>query len=193
VLSKSGRMLPLGRQADGFLAGEGCALFCIETEESAREHGATIMAEIAGYAQGFDPETSVGAWSDEVARHVMKAACDDAGISVHDIGFVAAGANATKANDELEAMAIRDVLGDVPITAYKARTGECYAASPAIAVACALADMRAGRIIGVPRGYELMPAAMCVQGVMQGRDDRYVLVNAFSCDGNCTSIVLKKA
>jgi 3-oxoacyl-(acyl-carrier-protein) synthase len=191
VLSASGRILPFGIDADGYVAGEGCALFMLETEKSADAAGAAVSAVIAGYASAFDPDTFSGAFGGEAARYAMKAACDDAGIGTGDIGFVAASAGGMRSADIMEAQSIADVLGAAPVTAYKARFGECLAASPALSVACALADMKAGRITGVPAGYKPDSVINCVTGVCEKKSSEYAMINAFSCDGYCTSIILK--
>jgi 3-oxoacyl-(acyl-carrier-protein) synthase len=191
VLSASGSILPFGLDADGWIAGEGCAMFLLETEDSAKAAGATIMAEIAGYASAFDPDTFIGAFGSEAARHAMKSACINAGIAVGDIGFIAASANGMKAGDGAEAQAIRDIFGNVPVTAYKSRFGECYGASPSLSIACAMADMKAGRITGVPEGYKLDNTANCITGISRQPFSNYAMINAFSCDGYCTSLIIK--
>jgi len=191
VLSPTSRILPFGTLADGFVAGEGCAMFMVESAESAAAGSRTPLAEISGYASAFEPSTFAGKFCGESARHCMKAACDDAGIRPADVGFIASGANGIRNADAMEAQAIRDVFGDTPVTAYKARFGECYGASAPLSVACALADMNAGRITGVPEGYETIDALNCVRGTAAWKRGGFVMVNSFSCDGNCTTIVIK--
>ncbi len=193
VLSASGRACPLGGAADGLVAGEACAAFLLETEESARARGATVLAELAGVANAFEPATFAGAWAadSDAARYTMKQACAEAGIDAQAIGFVAASANGMKAGDAMEANAIAAVLGDVPVAVYKARTGECWGASPALSLACALADMKARRLTGLPSAYETLAGINVAAGTIEAKETEFAMINAFSCDGNCTSIVLK--
>ncbi|MBD3391508.1 MAG: hypothetical protein GF418_05625 [Chitinivibrionales bacterium] len=193
VLSPRGLIQPFGTAADGFVPGEGCAMFLLETEESARARGASPIAEIAGVANAFEPGTFAGAWASgsDAVRYVMREACAGAGIDPADVGFVAASANGTRPADAMEAAAIAEVLGGTPVTAYKARLGECYGASPALSLACALCDLKAGRITGVPAGYETEGGINLVVDSAAGAESGFALINAFSCDGNCTSIVLK--
>jgi 3-oxoacyl-(acyl-carrier-protein) synthase len=193
VLSASRRIMPFGKEADGWLAGEGCAMFFLETIENAKTAGATVMAEIAGYASAFDPDTFAGAFGSEAAVYTMKESLNNAGLKPSDIGFIAAGANGMAAGDSMEAQAIAGVFGRTPVTAYKSRFGECFGASAALSLACALADMKCNRITGVPDNYEIETDINCIKGVKTGVSGQYAMINAFSCDGYCSSIIVKNA
>ncbi len=193
VLSDQGRCLPFGSNADGFLLGEGCAVFCVETEESALARNATILAEIAGIHSCFDPKQGGHGYNPDAsgARHTVSEACLQAEISPKDITFVAASANGNPYGDAMEAKVIADLLPEVPVTAYKSKTGECLGASGALNIACALSDMEAQRISGIANRYELNAPINLVFNTIEGVSSRYVLVNSFSCDGYCASLVLK--
>jgi 3-oxoacyl-(acyl-carrier-protein) synthase len=121
----------------------------------------------------------------------MLKACAEANMSPSDVGFIAASANGTVAGDTTEAAAIADVAGDTPVAAYKSKTGECYGASGALSLASALADMKAGRVSGTREAYRTPPNLNLVTETLNNRSDETALLNAFSCDGNCGSIVLK--
>jgi 3-oxoacyl-(acyl-carrier-protein) synthase len=191
VLSTTGAMRPFGRDADGFVSGEGCGLLMLETEESARARGATIMAELAGVGSAFDGVDGGFNPKAEGAVHAARSACAMAGIAPREIDFVAASANGSRGGDAMEAALLRALFGGKPVTAYKAKTGECYGASPALNTVCALADLVAGRVSGSPVGYSLLPDIDLVTAA-RPLAARYALVNAFSCDGNCSSLVLRK-
>lgn len=193
LLSPSGSLLPFGQEAAGTLPGEGCAVFCVETEASAQERGATVVAEIAGIASCFDPKKGPLGYDPDGhgARHAMKQACANAGISPEKIGFVAASANGVAAADDMEALALSDLFPKTPVVAYKSRTGECMGASPCLSMACALADMKAGRISGLGSAYPLRRNVNLVFDTVPVASKQYALVNSFSCDGYCGSIVLK--
>ena len=85
---------------------------------------------------------------------------------------------------------LRELLGETPVVAYKGATGECYGASPALSLVCALADMQHKRVSGPVQSYATLEG---VNVVAPGTDLRaeHLLVNAFSCDGNCGSIVVR--
>jgi 3-oxoacyl-[acyl-carrier-protein] synthase II len=193
VLSAGKAVRPFARDGDGFVMGEGCAVLLVESESSAKVRGAHILAEVAGVGTTFDPALSAGHNpAAEGACASIRQACDRAGISPADIGFVAASANGLRALDATEAVAIRKLLPGTPVAGYKAKFGECYGASALLNCACALADLRQGRVSGSTGSYPLAEGVNLVSTDM-AVDTEFVLVNSFSCDGNCGSIVLKRA
>lgn len=189
ALSKSGLMQPFGCDSDGFLPGEGCAVFLVETEESAAVHNATIIAELAGMCSCFDPKHDL--FGSGSAQHAMTQACLDAGIDASSIGFIAASANGSPAQDAMEAVAISDLFPNAPVAAYKTRTGECYGASPVLSLACAISDMKNNRISGTGSHYTLNQECNLVMDSLSDRPSTFALINSFSCDGYRASLVLK--
>ena len=61
--------------------------------------------------------------SGDAIRRVITAALAAAKMSPADIGHVNAHGNSTKDDDKAEAQAIRDMLGDVPVTRRRAYFG----------------------------------------------------------------------
>jgi 3-oxoacyl-(acyl-carrier-protein) synthase len=190
LLSANGTMKPFGVDADGFVAGEGCAVFLLETEESARKRGATVIAEIAGYASLFDPADGYNPKA-EGALAAVRTACDMAGIKPADVSFVAASANGSTAGDAMEAKVVAELFPSTPVAAYKSKLGECYGASASLQVACALADMATGRVSATGGDYAVRGGVNLVT-TEKKLDAKYVAVNSFACDGNCGCVVLKK-
>ena len=188
VLSPSGRIRPFAIDSDGTGMGEGCALFLLESMESAQKRGADIYAEITGCANGFDPEAS-----GTVLAEAVRTACIMAEISPDEIGFVASGGSGNPSGDRHEAKGITAVFGsNTPVTAYKSITGECYGASGALNVLCAISDMANNRISGIPEeGYA---TDLSINAIFGNRSEtvKNVLVTSASCDGNCSAVILKK-
>jgi 3-oxoacyl-[acyl-carrier-protein] synthase II len=191
VLSLGGRIKPFGREADGMVPGEGCGLVLLETEASATSRGATIMAEIAGIGMAFDSVDGGFNPRADGAIYAARSACAMAGIGPEEVDFIAAGANGTKAGDAMETKLVNELFTGKPVVAYKAKTGECYGASPALSLTCALADLNAGHVSGSPAPYPLM-ADLNLVTQKKSLGARHVLVNAHSCDGFCSSLVLRK-
>lgn len=191
LLSASGSIKPFSTDSDGTVMGEGCALFHFEAEDAASERGATILAEVAGVASGFDPDITFGKSQAETAIMAINAACQQAGISPDAIDFIAAGANGNPITDSVEAKALKTVFGDkTPITAYKALTGECYGASGAISTACALSDLKNGTVSGIGTAYKSFNDLPLVFDSIQ-KQSKFALVTSVSCDGNCGAIIIK--
>ncbi len=193
ILSHKGTILPFGRNADGLVMGEGSGVFMIETLEKASARGAKPIAEIVGYYSAFDSDAPLTGFapSENVQKYVMKNACDMAGISCDAISFIAASANGNKTADTIESSAIAKLFGNTPVTAYKAKVGECYGAGAPLSMICALADCFENRISGVGPSYETVGEANIQFENMPQFAAEYVLINSFSCDGNCASIIFK--
>jgi len=191
ILSKSGDLRAFALDSDGVVAGEGCAVFLLETEESAKARGASILGEIAGVGSAFNPDARKGSSGTDAAVHAIKAACDEAGIDPDAIDFIASAASGNRLSDQFEADAITTVFGTKkPVTAYKMFTGECYGASGALNTMCALSDLRNSRISGTGPAYNTIGDIPLVFDTVQ-KESTYVLVTSFSCDGNCGALVLK--
>jgi 3-oxoacyl-(acyl-carrier-protein) synthase len=194
VLSKRGNAHPLGTDADGYVAGEASCGVMVETLEHARNRGATIIAEIAAVASGFDPSPGTKGYNPrgDSAKAVIARACSEAGIAPSECGLVAASANGDPHGDAMEAEVLRSTIGDVPVAPYKVKTGECYGASPLLSLCCACADMERNRISGSLQHYPVHDSLNIVTETVNNRSIEHILVNAFSCEGYCAAIVLKK-
>ncbi len=196
LLSSHGQMLPFGESADGMIMGEGAAAFLIETEEAAKNRDAEIHAEIIGYASLYDPDSPIGGFasSGESARESILRACANADIAPEEISFVAASANGVQTGDGMEASVIASIFGrSTPITAYKAKTGECYGASTAIVMACALSDMKNRNLSGAGRNYACAADIDLVLETRTGVESNIVAITSFACDGNCATIILRNS
>lgn len=193
VLSKSVTAKPFAKDADGIIMGEGCALFLIETEDSAKAHGANTIAEIAGYCSAFDPADGKPGFNPngEGARYTVEQALKTAEIDATAIDFIASGGNGMISGDSMESAVITSVFGDKPVTAYKAKTGECYGASASLSLACAISDMKNRRISGIGSSYEVQNDINLVSETIENRESEYVMITSFSYEGNCASLVIK--
>lgn len=192
MLSNSGDPRPFAADANGVIMGEACALFLMESEESANERGARIIAEIAGTASSFDPQAAQNGKSDgESGAFAIKTALEEAEIDADAIDFIASGANGNPKCDKFEAAAIKKVMDTkTPVTAYKMFTGECYGASGAMNVACALSDLKNKKISGKAKPYQTIDDIPLVFEP-QNKESTYALVTSFSCEGNCSVVILK--
>ena len=195
LLSPSGSARPFALESDGIVMGEGCALFLLETAASAQQRNAAVLAEIAGCANGFDPAPGRQERSDgSVFKQVVLSACAQAEIDPKQIDCIAAGASGNPTGDALEAAGIAAVFNtETPVVTYKSFTGECYGASGALNILCALADIKANRIHGIPgTRYPSIASISPVFGIVE-KEISCMLVSSYSCDGNCSAVILRKA
>jgi len=145
ALSTVGRSRPFDRERDGFVMGEGAAIFVLEEWDHAVARGATILGEILGAASNADAHHITAPSPGGVgAIACMKMALDDAGLSPADVTYVNAHGTSTPRNDEAEAAAVRAVFGDhrPAVTSIKGVTGHALGAAGALEAASVLLSMQ---------------------------------------------------
>ncbi|MFT3707680.1 MAG: beta-ketoacyl-ACP synthase II [Archangium sp.] len=139
---------PFDKDRDGFVMGEGAGIVCLEEYESAKKRGATILAEITGYAANSDAHHETApAPEHEGAQRCMRLALKSAGLKPEDIGYVNAHGTSTPFNDLHETKAIKRVFGEhskkLMVSSTKSMTGHMLgAAGGAEAIICSLVLMR---------------------------------------------------
>ncbi len=123
---------PFDADRDGMIHGEGSAAFILERRQLAEARGANILARILGFAATFEPYADVRPLRGDAIRSAIKLALQNAGIGPGEIGHVNADGLGTVQNDVIEAQAIRETLGDVPVTAPKSFFGNLGAGTGAV-------------------------------------------------------------
>ncbi|WP_327722850.1 ketosynthase chain-length factor (plasmid) [Streptomyces sp. NBC_00490] len=138
--------LPFDIEAAGHVPGEGGALLILEDAEAARERGARVYGEIAGYAATFDPPPGTG--REPGLERAIRQALADAHADAGDVDVVFADAAAIPELDRAEADAVTRVFGPegVPVTAPKTMTGRLLSGAASLDVAAALLSVRDGVI-----------------------------------------------
>jgi 3-oxoacyl-[acyl-carrier-protein] synthase II len=189
---------PFDRGRDGFVMGEGGAVFLLESETTARKRGARAYAEVAGFGATSDAHHMVIPSPDpSPAAAAMRQALNDARVNPSEVGYVNAHATSTPVGDVAESRVLHAVLGDhvrrTPVSSTKSMTGHLLtAAAAAEALACVVAmDRRA-----VPPTINLVdPDPECdlchVPNEARPANVRVAVSNSFGFGGSNTCLVLK--
>ena len=149
ALTSTGHSSPFSPERDGFVLGEGAAVFMLEAWDLAVARGATIVGEVLGAASNADAHhITAPAPGGTGAIACMTLALADAGLSPADIGHVNAHGTSTPLNDAAESAAVTAVCGAgaVPVTSTKGVTGHALGAAGALEAAAVLLSMQHGLI-----------------------------------------------
>ena len=136
------RCRPFAAGRDGLTLGEGAAVLALETLDSAQRRGASIVGELIGYGAAIDLHHLTQPHPQgDAAVETMTRACQAAGVTAADVGYVNAHGTGTPLNDSSEAVAINRWAGDhaatVPVSSTKASIGHLLGAAGAVeAVVC---------------------------------------------------------
>ena len=137
---------PFDGTRNGFVLGEGCAVFVLEELESARRRGAHVYAEIAGYATRSNAYHMTGLRPDgaEMAEAIT-VALDEARMNVDRIDYINAHGSGTKQNDRHETAAFKKSLGEhayrTPVSSIKSMVGHSLGAIGSIEIAASALAM----------------------------------------------------
>jgi 3-oxoacyl-[acyl-carrier-protein] synthase II len=137
---------PFDAGRDGMVYGEGAAAFVLESRQNAEARGAKILARILGFANTFEACTPGQTFPGQAIRTAIRQSLRDARLDVVDVGHVNAHGLSTRPHDRAEALAIRETLGDVPVTAPKSYFGNLGAGSGAVELLATLAAFETGRV-----------------------------------------------
>jgi 3-oxoacyl-(acyl-carrier-protein) synthase len=191
---------PFDRDRVGLLLGEGAATFVLEREADARARGARIHGRVLGWSNVADAFHITSPHPEaRGAIRAMRRALASADVEASAVDHVSAHGTGTPANDAVEALAIRDVLGsrtdEVPVTALKSLVGHAQGAASAFeAVGCLLA-IRDGVVPPVGNFETRDPA--CDIDVVSGQARTVpvdvAISNAFGFGGNIECVVFGAA
>lgn len=138
---------PWDRERDGFVLGDGAGALVLESLEHARERGATIYAELAGFGMTADAyHITAPEEGHPGAIRAMELALADAAMTPAEIGYINAHGTSTPVGDRAECDAIKSVFGATPppVSSTKSMTGHLLGAAGAIEAIFSIQAMREG-------------------------------------------------
>lgn len=198
ALSSSGVSMPFDVKRDGFVMGEGSAVFILEEWESAVARGATIVGEILGAASNADAHhITAPAPGGSGAVRCMRAALADAGLQPSDIRQINAHGTSTPLNDAAEAEAVATVFAGAlpPMTSTKGVTGHALGAAGALEAAASLLSMQHRVIPATANTTEVLaePAIDLVTGAPRSWEPGPVMSNNFGFGGHNGTVIIGPA
>ncbi len=137
---------PFDKARDGLVVAEGAGAVMLEEYEFAKKRGATILAEVIGFACNSNGGDLILPNLDGITK-TLKLGLENAGINAEEVDLISAHATATKMGDIIEAQAIGAVYGTKPhVTALKSYMGHTMAACGAVETVMTLYMMQEGFI-----------------------------------------------
>lgn len=186
---------PFDAARDGVVCGEGSGVLLLEKKSVAEARGATILAEIVGFATTSD--TSSIANPDVAAMsECMRLAVEDAGVSADELDYINAHATGTLQGDVAEAEAIRQLVGDrTPVSSFKGHLGHTMAASGAIELSASIGMMQLGVLAATRNLQQVDKNCAGLQHLQQNLQvqPNYIMKNNFAMGGINATVIIRSS
>lgn len=186
---------PFDQARDGLVIGEGAGTLILESLDHALARGATIYAEIIGFATNCDA-AHITQPQKETMQICMEQALKQAGLAASDIGYISAHGTATERGDIAESHATAAIFGQkTPISSLKSYFGHTLGACGALEAWMSLEMMREDRF--VPTINLTRPDPECgqldyIMGESRSIQTEFIQSNNFAFGGINTSLIFKR-
>ena len=190
---------PFDKERDGFVMGEGAGVVVLEELEHAKQRGARIYCEVAGYGNTADANhVTSPAPGGEGAARCMKMALRNASLNPEDISYINAHGTSTPQGDIAETQAIKTVFGEharkVAVSSTKGATGHMLGAAGAVEMVVCAKAIETG-IVPPTINYQV-PDPDCdldyVPRTARQMNVKAILNNSFGFGGHNASMLAKK-
>ncbi|AUG76758.1 beta-ketoacyl synthase [Kitasatospora sp. MMS16-BH015] len=119
AISRSGRCLPFGREADGFVLGEGAGMLVLRPLAEAVAAGDRVYAVIRGVGTANDGTVQGGMHPQAAGQlRALRRAYRDAGLHPGGVGYLEAHGTGTTVGDPVELEVLRSLRGERPAPAH---------------------------------------------------------------------------
>jgi len=192
---------PFDKERDGFVIGEGSAIFVMEELNHALRRGAHIYAEVLGYGATSDAYHLTRPAPDGVsASRAIYLALEDAKLSPSDIEYVNAHGSSTPLNDKIETLISRMVFGKhafsdkFAMSSIKSQIGHALGAASAMGIAASLLGMEHGFLPPTINYKVLDPDCDLnyIPNIPQHRRIQFFLSNSFAFTGKNSCLIFGK-
>lgn len=190
---------PFDLNRSGFVMGSGCGVLVLEELSAAQARGASILAEVTGYAsfsdgyRATDPDPEA-----KGACRTLTTALEIAGLQPEQIDYVNAHGTSTKMNDKTETTALKQVLGqhayNIPVSSSKSMIGHSIMAAGALEAIACINSIRDGVVHGT-RNFQTADPELDLDYVPEQQrqcDVRHAMSNNFGFGGQNATVVFSK-
>ncbi len=192
-----GAAKPFAKNRDGFVMAEGAGALVLESYESARARGATILGVMEGCGEMADSFHRTRSSPDgKPIIGCVANALKDAGLTPDEIDYVNAHGTGTPENDKMEHMGLAAVFGermkDIPVSSNKSMIGHSLSAAGAVEAVITLMTLDRQRIPPTIN-YEIPDPTIPLDVVPNKARDanmRHAISNSFGFGGQNVSLVM---
>jgi 3-oxoacyl-[acyl-carrier-protein] synthase II len=190
---------PFSKNRDGFVMAEGAGALVLESLESAKARGATILGVLAGCGEMADSFHRTRSSPDgKPIVGCIQRALNDAGIAPDQIDYINPHGTGTPENDKMEALGVTAIFGEraakIPMSSNKSMVGHTLSAAGAVEAVFTLLTMQNGRLpptINYAMPDPAIPLDV-VPNVARDAEVRFAISNSFGFGGQNVSLVMAR-
>ena len=184
---------PFDAHRSGFVIGEGGGALVLETEENALARGATIYAELAGWANNNEAYHVIKPNPDGISSiKCMRKALLRAGLSPRDVDYINAHGTGTKLGDEAELNALGQLFEGSAISSTKGATGHMMGAGGITEAIACIQAIREGIVPPTLNLEDCDSDLDFVRGECRKMTVDTAMTNAFGFGGQNSSLIFRR-
>jgi 3-oxoacyl-[acyl-carrier-protein] synthase II len=137
---------PFDKARDGMVNAEGAGIVILESRKHAEARGANIQARVLEAGSSFQRRSNSLCTTQKAIKNSITRALAKSEVTVNDLSHVNANGISTVNEDASEAQAIRETLGDVPVTAPKSLFGNIGAGTGAVEMIASILALNSNEV-----------------------------------------------